>query len=84
MATPKVKENVVDNQNISTCQKQKIVSDIVNYSDKSCVIKTHHLSCLGLEVQPRRKWFSPYCARKKIERRNQTRHLKKIFFGTVY
>ena len=65
VAPPKIEENVVDNQNTCTCRNQNIVSDTANCSDKLCVIKTHHLSCLGLEAQPKGKWFCPYCARKK-------------------
>ena len=72
MAPPKIKENVVDNLNICACQNQKIVSDTANCSDKSCVIKTYHLSCLGLEEE------------KKVERRSQNRHFSKIFFGMFY
>ena len=56
---------MIDNQNTCTCQNQNIVSDIANCSDKSFVIKTYHLSCLGLEVQSKGKWFCPYCDRKK-------------------
>ena len=58
--------------NICACQNQKIVSDTANCSDKSCVIKTYHLSCLGLEEA------------KKVEIRNQNRHFSKIFFGMFY
>ena len=65
VAPPKIKENVVDNQNTCTCRNQNIVSDTANCDDKSCVIKTYYLSCHGLEVQPKGKWFCPYCARKK-------------------
>ena len=65
MAPPKIKENVVGFKNICTCQNQNIVSDSANCSEKSCVIKTYHLSCLGLEVQPKGKWFCPYCAKTK-------------------
>ena len=59
VAPPKIKENVIDNQNTCTCRNQNIVSGTANCSDK-----TYHLSCLGLEVQPKGKWFCPYCARK--------------------
>ena len=71
MAPPKIKVNVVDNQNICICQNQNILSDSANCSDKSCAIKTYHLSCLGLQAQPKGKWLCPNCARKRLEGRNQ-------------
>lgn len=74
MALPKIKENVVENQSICICQNQNIVSDTVDCSHKSCAIKAYHLSCLGIEVQPKGKWFCPYCVRKKLEGRSQNRH----------
>ena len=74
MAPPKIKENAVDNQNTCTCRNQNILSDTANCSDKSSVIKTYHLSCLGLEVQLKGKRFCSYCARKKLDGRNQNKH----------
>ena len=65
VAPPKIKENVVDNQYPCTWWNQNIVSDNANCSDKSCVIKTYHLSCFGLEVQPKGKWFCSYYTGKK-------------------
>ena len=61
VASPKIKENVIDNQNACTCWDQNVVLDTA-CSDKSFVIKTYHLSCLGLEVQPKGRW------------RNQNKH----------
>ena len=76
---PKIRENVVDNQNTCTCWNQNIVSDST-CSDKSCVIKTYHLSCNGLEVQPKGRWFCPYCTgKKKLERRNEKKHFEFLF-----
>ena len=70
MVPPKIRENVVDNQNTCTYWNQNIVSD-TTCSDKSCVIKTYHLSCNGLEVQPKGRWFCPYCAGKKKTREKE-------------
>ena len=60
---------------VSTCRNQNIVSDTATCSDKSCVIKIYHLSCLGLEVQPKGKWlFVHNVQEKKLEERNQNKH----------
>ena len=69
VAPPKLKENVVAYRNTCTCRNQNILSDTATCSDKSCVIEIFHLSCLGLEVQPKGKWFCPCCARKKTRRK---------------
>ena len=75
MAPLKIKENVVASRNTCTCRNQNIVSDTATCSYKSCVIKIYHLSCLGLEVQPKGKWlFVHNVQEKKLEERNQNKH----------
>ena len=65
IAPPSIKEKANSSENICTCQNQNNISATVNCSDKSCIIKTYHLVCLGLETKPKGKWFCPYCSRKK-------------------
>ena len=55
----KNKENSTEN----VCTFQSIVdSETIICSDKSCVVKKYHISCLGIEQVPKKKWFCPFVA----------------------
>ena len=58
------------NNDICTCQQQRD-SETILCADKTCVVKNYHLQCLGLEEKPKRKWFCPYCRRKKSRSRKK-------------
>ena len=57
-------------KDICTCQEEKD-SETILCTDKTCVVKTYHLQCLGLEEKPLKKWYCPYCRRKKSRSRKK-------------
>ena len=60
-------ETTKENTNIEetcTCGENKEGVKI-ECSDSTCVVKSYHLTCLGLTNKPKGKWFCPYCSRKK-------------------
>ena len=54
-----------------TCRESK-TDGILVCQDKTCVITNDHLSCLGLDVKPKGKWFCPYSSRKKTRRKKKS------------
>ena len=61
---PKIRSSESETHKVCTCDRT-IESQLITCSDKSCVVKQYHISCLGLDNVPKRKWFCPYCRRKK-------------------
>ena len=64
VAVPEIKSKEDNIENVCTCQSI-VDSKIIICSNKSCVVKKYHISCLGIEHLPKKKWFCPYCSRKK-------------------
>ena len=64
VSIPQIQSKKDSAENVCTCQSI-IDSEIITCSDKLCVVKKYHISCLGIEHVSKKKWFCPYCSRKK-------------------
>lgn len=71
IAVPEIENKEDITENVCTC-RSIMDSAIIICSDKSCVVKKYHTSCLGIEHVPKKKWFCPYCSRKKSRSRKKT------------
>ncbi|XP_066930891.1 uncharacterized protein [Clytia hemisphaerica] len=64
--TSSVAEN--DSEDLCCTCNREVNEDIIVCGDKSCVVRVYHLKCVGLDSAPKRKWFCPYCSKKKTRK----------------